>query len=98
MASMIFLIHFVVLNLCCDCCCRTGGEENFFHCDKCGKILIFPNFLDSIVEKSFNYFDVQQFNFWVFHYLYCRMLLFNSFEGYTQLCGKGNAPQLPCLL
>ncbi|XP_058003456.1 uncharacterized protein LOC110646705 isoform X2 [Hevea brasiliensis] len=46
----------------------TGGEENFFHCKRCG---------------------IQNPN---------RMLLFNLVEGFTQLCGKSNGSQLPCLL
>jgi len=81
---------------------RTGGEENFFHCNKCGKF-----FIEHCFSKETNSFHCVNSVFKLSAFLtkslswsliVCRMLLFNTDEGFTPLYWKSNASKLPGLL
>lgn len=84
----VFLMHVYI----CFHCNRIGGQENFFHCNKCRKwCLPFPVWFCPLCAFFDNFVKI-------FILMQSRMLLFNSFEEQPSLCWRSNASGLPCLL
>ena len=98
--SEIFAFCFLLSVLRYHCFYRTGGVENFYHCDKCGTIvfsyIIFCKELSSILLIPSS---MSLLNFVLFVGLFCgRMLLYLSSEGFSSLRRQSNASKLPCML
>jgi len=98
--SEILAFGFLLSVLSYHCFYRTGGVENFYHCDKCGTIvfsyIIFCKELSSILLIPSS---MSLLNFVLFVGLFCgRMLLYLSSEGFSSLRRQSNASKLPCML
>ena len=76
---------------------RTGGVDNFFHCDTCGKFMhellsAKIRFHYMLCNKDFTHTPGSLVA------TPARVLLQKCLEGFAPLCRKSNASQLPCLL
>lgn len=87
---------FLAFNISISCCStlhhRTGGKENFFHCNRCGK------WRNYIYLTSFSVLRALFCSIILGIWFLFRMLLLKFDEGFTYLYRKSNAPQLPSLL
>lgn len=83
-------------------CYRIGGRENFFHCYKCGKLLVLSFLLPKILGWSLKIIITSDMLSICSNYIYIwsrwRLLLLYSLEEQPPLCGRSYASWLPCLL